>query len=248
MSYIDLNCDMGEMPGNAGMALDASLMPFISSSNIACGYHAGDEQQMFHTALLAIENGVSIGAHPGFADRLGFGRTEPEIRPRQVYQLTMYQIGAMEGVMRGLSGRLNHVKPHGALYNMAARDRTIADAIATAVLDFDPDLYLCGLPESQLQEAAECRGLRFVREGFADRRYLENGMLVPRDQDHALITGTEEMIAQSIRLINQGSIDSLCIHGDGKQALLFLKSLHQAFEANDIVIQPIRKMKPLPKK
>lgn len=238
MSYIDLNCDMGEIPGDAGMDLDSSLMPYISSCNIACGFHAGDEQHMFHTVSQAKTNRVAIGAHPGFADRAGFGRVELSVTPDQVYQLMIYQIGALEGVVRAVKGRLNHVKTHGALYNMACRDRKLADAITKAIFDFDPNLYLIGLANSEMQLAAKARGLRFVREGFADRRYLENGMLVPRNKENALITDPEEMIAQAIRMIQQDQIDTLCVHGDGPDALLFLKTLHTAFKDHQISIQP----------
>ncbi|HLW49812.1 MAG TPA: 5-oxoprolinase subunit PxpA [Sphingobacteriaceae bacterium] len=240
MSYIDLNCDMGEMPGDAGLELDAALMPYISSTNIACGYHAGDEQHMSHTTQLAIEHKVAIGAHPGFADREGFGRFELELSPGQVYQLMLYQLGALEGIVRGFKSRINHVKPHGALYNMATRDRHFAEAIADAVFDFDPSLYLYGLPQSQMELAAKAKGLRFVREGFADRRYLDDGMLMPRSQENALITDVEEVVSQAINLIKQGKIDSLCVHGDDKNALQFLKNLHQAFADNKIEIRSIK--------
>jgi len=247
MSYIDLNCDMGEMPGDAGWHLDSILMPYVSSTNIACGFHAGDEQQMSHTTQLAFENKVAIGAHPGFADREGFGRIEREHSPRQVYQLMLYQLGALEGIVRGFKSRINHVKPHGALYNMATKDRPLAAAITDAIVDFDPSLYLYGLPQSQLELAAKARGLRFVREGFSDRRYLENGMLMPRSQENALITDPEEVISQAIDLIKQGKIDSLCVHGDGKNALQFLKSLHRAFADNNIGIRSIGGTKQLSK-
>lgn len=247
MSYIDLNCDMGEMPGDAGLELDAALMPCISSANIACGFHAGDEQHMYHTTQLAIENKVTIGAHPGFADREGFGRIEREHSPRQVYQLMLYQLGALEGIVRGFKNRINHVKPHGALYNMATKDRYLAEAIADAIVDFDPNLYLYGLPQSQLELVAKAKGLRFAREGFAERRYLENGMLIPRSQANAVITDVEEVVSQAINLIKQGKIDSLCVHGDDKNALQFLKSLHRAFADNNIGIRSIGGTKQLSK-
>lgn len=238
MSYIDLNCDMGEIPGDAGMDLDSTLMPYISSCNIACGFHAGDEQHMFHTVLQAKTNQVAIGAHPGFADRAGFGREEQTVTPAQVYQLMIYQMGALEGVVRAVKGRLNHVKPHGALYNMACKDRKLADAITMAVIDFDPSLYLIGLANSEMQVAAKAKGVGFVREGFADRRYRENGMLVPRNKENALISDPDEMTAQAIRMIQQDQIDTLCVHGDGPDALLFLETLHRAFANNQISIQP----------
>ncbi len=237
MSFIDLNCDMGELPGSSGMELDAALMPYISSANIACGYHAGNENQMYHTAQLAVRHGVAIGAHPGLADKEGFGRIERAITPEEVYQLMLYQIGALGGIVRGLKSRMHHVKPHGALYHLASRDRGLADAIARAVADFDASLLLYGLPGSQLELAAAAKDLHFVREGFADRRYLDNGGLVPRGQENAMIRDPAEMIAQATSMAKQRKVDSLCVHGDGEEALMFVKTLYSALKKCNITIR-----------
>lgn len=247
---IDVNCDMGEGIGPAnGLPWDRQLMDFVSSINIACGYHAGGHVQMHETVSHAVQKGVAIGVHPGLLDRVGFGRHRQSITLREVYQLTLYQIGALYGFVKAAGGRLAHVKPHGALYNMAAEDNELAGAIAQAVFDFDPTLHLFGLSGSQLIVAGQAIGLRTVNEVFADRTYQADGSLTARTQQNSLITDPVQMQQQVGQFIkNQrvtaidGTIlplhaDTICVHGDGPNALVLLQSMHAYFQENNISIQ-----------
>lgn len=251
---IDLNCDMGEGVDNgSGQHLDASLMDFVSSVNIACGFHAGDATIMHQTVQLAAKHGVAIGAHPGLADKENFGRLEMKISPREAYQLTMYQIGALFAFTQAEGVPLNHVKPHGALYNMAARTVDLAEAIAQAVADFDQNLILYGLSGSQLILAAEKIGLPVANEVFSDRTYQSNGMLSPRSEPNALITNENIAINQVISMVLNGQVQSingeivpiiaetLCIHGDGPHALTFVKAIHKNLIESNIKIAPIKR-------
>jgi UPF0271 protein len=249
MANIDINCDMGEAFGNYSMANDEILFQYISSANIACGFHAGDSKVMQDTVALAIQNNVAIGAHPGLQDLQGFGRREMKISPKEAYQITIYQIGALSGFIKAAHAKLNHVKPHGALYNMAARDVKLAQAIVDAIHDFDPSLILYGLAGSEMINAAAKIGLKSASEVFADRTYQDDGSLTPRSQSNALITDGKDSLAQVLKMINQQQVisvnqkviklkaDTLCIHGDGEQAVEFAKTIYQTLKDEGITIK-----------
>jgi UPF0271 protein len=234
---IDFNCDLGE-----GVGDDTSILPFISSASIACGFHAGSPELMRETVSLCREHGVAIGAHPSFADRENFGRIGQAISPGDAYALTLYQIGALDAFVRTTGLRLNHVKPHGAFYNQAARDHELADAIATAVRDYDPGLILYGLAGSALTQAGTMRGLRVVQEAFAERRYEADAALTPRSRADASIEHSTEAATQVIALLRDGTItartgelvplraDSICLHGDRPDAARFARELRMAIE------------------
>lgn len=249
MPEIDLNCDMGEAFGNYAMPNDALLFNYISSANIACGFHAGDAAVMHDTVALAIAHNVAIGAHPGLQDLQGFGRREMKISPREAYQITLYQIGALAAFVKAAGAKLNHVKPHGALYNMAAKDAGLAQAIADAVYDFDPSLILYGLAGSELINAAANKGLLSASEVFADRTYQDDGSLTPRTQANALITDKKDALAQVLKMVKHQQVisvhqkiisiaaDTLCIHGDGEHAVAFAKAIHEALTSEGIILK-----------
>jgi len=214
---IDINCDMGENAGN-----DEAIMPYITSANIACGLHAGDSRTMQETIRLAKKHGVAVGAHPGWKDAEGFGRREMILPLDEVEGLILYQIGALYAIAKAEGVELYHVKPHGALYNQAAKDRTLANAIARAVKRFSGDLILVGLAGSGLIEAGIEVGLRVANEGFPDRNYNLDGTLVSRKKSNAIIEMPEEVAAHALQLIDHGilfdgkrvQVDTLCLHGD----------------------------------
>lgn len=249
MATIDINCDMGEAFGNYPMPNDELLFDYISSANIACGFHAGDPKVMQDTVALAIKKGVAIGAHPGLPDLQGFGRREMKITPNEAYQMTLYQIGALFGFAQAAGGKLHHVKPHGALYNMAAKDKSLARAIVNAVHDFDASLILYGLAGSEMIAAAEMIGLKAASEVFADRTYQDDGSLTSRSQANALIIDENESLKQVLRMVNQQEVvstqqniikikaDTLCIHGDGAHAVEFAKNIHQTLKKEGIAIK-----------
>ena len=207
MTKIDLNCDMGESFGAWKMGDDVGVMPWITSANIACGFHAGDFSTMQQTVLLAKAHNVAIGAHVSLPDLHGFGRREMKVRSDEAYAMTLYQIGALAAFTRAASTRVNHVKPHGALYNQAARDSAIAQAIARAVHDFDSSLILCGLANSELTRAGESAGLRVAHEAFADRRYEADGTLTPRSMPGAVIEDADAAVAQAVKIATSGQVD-----------------------------------------
>ncbi len=243
---IDLNCDMGEGFGSWPMGNDALLMQYITSANIACGFHAGDPVIMRQTVRLALKYHIAIGAHPGFSDLQGFGRREIKMSPEEVFAMTLYQIGALQAIVRAEGGVLHHVKPHGALYNMAAKDRKLADAIAHATQQLGTDLVLYGLCGSALIEAGKAIGLRTAGEVFADRTYQDDGSLTPRSRPDALIDDTAKAVAQSMQMVRQQSVvsvngkkinldaETICLHGDGVHALEFATAIHAAFKENGI--------------
>ena len=249
MATIDINCDMGEAFGNYAMPNDALLFKYISSANIACGFHAGDPAVMQDSVALAVQNNVAIGAHPGLQDLQGFGRREMKISPKEAYQITLYQMGALSAFVKAAKAKLNHVKPHGALYNMAAKDVTLAQAIVDAVYDFDPHLILYGLAGSELINAATQKGLKSAGEVFADRTYQDDGSLTPRSQPNALITNEKKSLTQVLMMVNKQQVisanekiislkaDTLCIHGDGEHALEFAKTIHHTLTNNGITIK-----------
>lgn len=226
---IDLNCDLGE-----GCAGDAELMPLITSANIACGFHAGDPATAAATLTAAFQHGVRAGAHPGFPDREQFGRRELARTEQQIYEDCVYQVGALAGLARALGGELSHLKPHGALYNMACRDDAYARPIVAAAALFQ--LPLLGLPGSRLQTLSAFR-CPFIAEGFADRRYLPDGSLVPRSRPDAFVEDPAEAVQQVIQLITQQGVRTICVHGDNPQALAFVRQLRTALEQANIAIR-----------
>jgi UPF0271 protein len=233
--FIDLNSDLGE-----GGAFDADLMPLITTANIACGFHAGDPATAYATLTLAARHGVQVGAHPGFADREHFGRLELPIPEEQVFQECVFQIGALAGLARAVGLTLSHVKPHGALYNLACRDETYARPVIAAAALFS--LPLLGLPGSKLQALSAGR-CPFVAEGFADRRYRPDGSLVPRSQPDAIIEAPEEAVRQAEGLLGDRGVQTLCVHGDNPQALGFIRALREALQGQGIAVRPFPAMK-----
>lgn len=245
---IDLNCDLGEAFGNYSFGGDHQIIPLITSANIACGFHAGDENVMYETVKLAKENGVGIGAHPGFHDIQGFGRRNMDLSPDEIYTLVAYQIGALSAFCRIHDVKINHVKPHGALYNMGARDKDIAHAIAQAVYDVDPSLILVGLSNTLLVSEAKAVGLKAANEVFADRRYEENGQLVSRKEADAVLTDTDEAIEQVVKMVKENKViaktgkeielkaDTICVHGDGAHALEFVSKIRERLTKEGISI------------
>jgi len=237
---VDLNCDMGESFGAWTLGRDADIMPLITSANVACGFHAGDPGVMRQTVRLALRQGVAIGAHPGLPDLVGFGRRNLDISPEEAFDMTVYQLGALAAVVRAEGGKLHHLKPHGALYNMAATNAKLAESIAEAIYKVQPELTLYGLAGSELTRAGEKIGLRTAHEVFADRTYQANGTLTPRRQPDALITSAEAAIAQVLRMVQGGWVrtrqgpevairaDTVCLHGDGAHALEFARQLRTA--------------------
>ncbi|PTE68043.1 LamB/YcsF family protein [Staphylococcus devriesei] len=248
---IDLNCDLGEAFGNYSFGGDADIIPLITSANIACGFHAGDENVMNETVKLAKEHGVGIGAHPGLPDLKGFGRRNMDIAPDEIYNLVVYQLGALNGFCKIHGTRINHVKPHGALYQMGARDKTIARAIAQAVYDFDPELIFVGLSNTLLISEAQAIGLKVASEVFADRRYEDDGQLVSRKEKDASITNTEEALNQVIKMVTENKVvskngkeidlqaDTICVHGDGAHALEFVTQIRKKLTKEGIDIQSL---------
>ena len=243
MVKIDLNADLGE-----GSRADAELMTLVTSVNIACGFHAGDAQTMLESVRNAIKNGVAIGAHPSFPDRENFGRTAMDLPPETVYAQVLYQIGALEAMVHAQNGVMRHVKPHGMLYNQAAKDADLADTIARAVRDCNPQLILVGLAGSELIRAGERLGLTTRQEVFADRGYQPDGSLVPRSQAGALLTDEAKALAQTLEMVRAGRViavdgtpanvqaDTVCLHGDGEHALQFARRLRAAFSEEGILV------------
>lgn len=250
MLSIDINCDMGESTHlwPYDMEKDRLLLSCVSSINLACGYHAGDAHTMYALAEAAVQSGVAVGAHPGFPDRTNFGRTEMLVSPSAVYEMVIYQIGALDAFLKVLHSRLHHVKPHGALYNMAARDKTLAEVICKAVYDYDPRLVLYGLSGSQLIKAAMATGLTTCSEVFADRTYQDDGLLTPRTHPQALLSSTEQSLHQVLQMVQTQSVTSLngkqvalvaetiCVHGDGEHALAFVRGIRRMLEGNGIEV------------
>jgi UPF0271 protein len=247
MITCDLNCDMGEGVGN-----DAAIMPFITSANIACGYHAGDEQTILETILLAKKSGVAIGAHPSFLDLENFGRTEPEsITLQEVYQLVTAQLKTISEITVTVGAGFHHVKPHGALYNMAARDATLANAIAKAVFNFDKKLVLFGLSGSFLISEAKAIGITTASEVFADRTYQDDGSLTPRSMNNALIKDEAQAVEQVLQMLKSKKVisvsgkevaitaDTICLHGDGENAIAFAKIIHEKLRAEGVHLRAL---------
>jgi UPF0271 protein len=249
MQSIDLNCDMGEAFGNYPMPNDDKLMDYITSANIACGYHAGDPEVMQHTVAMAIKKGVAIGAHPGLPDLQGFGRRDMKISANEAYQMTLYQVGALYAFVKAAGGKLHHVKAHGALYNMAAKDAALSKAIVEAVHDFDASLILYALAGSEMVEAAKKTGLTTASEVFADRTYQDDGSLTPRTQSNALITDEQQSVEQVLLMVKKQQVisankktitlkaETLCLHGDGAHPVDFAKMISEKLKNEGIAIK-----------
>lgn len=245
---IDLNCDLGERFGVFQVGQDEHILPFITSANLACGYHAGDPLTIHHTMKRAIKYDVNIGAHPSLPDLMGFGRRKMSIPPNEIYHYIIYQLGSLQAFAQICQTELHHVKPHGALYNMSAEDPTIAEAIAQAVYDFNPNLILFGLAQSNSTVIAKQKGLRVAEEVFADRTYQPDRTLTPRTSPNAVITDVDQSIQQVIQIILEQQVvtttgdyiplqaDTVCIHGDHPQALTLVKKLHVALIEHGIDI------------
>ncbi|MBM7713128.1 5-oxoprolinase subunit PxpA [Siminovitchia sp. FSL H7-0308] len=251
MYTVDLNCDMGEGFGAYIIGHDDEILNYITSANIACGFHAGDPSIMKKTVRNALRKNVAIGAHPGLPDKLGFGRREINISPEEAYDIVVYQIGALHAFVASEGAKLQHVKPHGALFNMAVKNAALSKAIAEAVYKVDPELILFGLSGSELVKAGEKIGLKTANEVFSDRTYQEDGTLTSRQETNALITDHGKAVNQVIRMVKEGKAPTLqgrdipikaetvCIHGDGQTALEFAKYIPEALKKEGVTVTAI---------
>ncbi len=242
---------MGESFGAYSLGNDDEILEFVTSANIACGFHAGDPSVMKRTVHSAVEKGVAIGAHPGYRDLEGFGRRFVDVTPDEAYDLVVYQVGALCGFLAATGARMQHVKPHGAFYNAAAVDIELSGAIAKAVRDVNPELILFGLSGSELISAGEKAGLRTASEAFADRTYQPDGKLTSRRQPGAMIEDLNRAADQAVRLVREGRVaslqgvdvdvraDTICIHGDGPHALEFARMIRARFEESGIEVKPV---------
>ncbi|MDG6895239.1 5-oxoprolinase subunit PxpA [Volucribacter amazonae] len=244
MKHVDLNADLAE-----GCANDEKLLSLVSSANIACGLHAGDYNEMRKAISWAKQNKVTIGAHPSFPDRENFGRNNMQLAPEQLTSCLLYQLGALQALCDEQQVQLSYVKPHGALYNQAAKDMALAQLIASTIKSFNPKLKLMGLSGSLLIKAAQQQGLAVISEVFADRHYLADGSLVPRSRADALVESDDEAIAQVLQMVLTGTVksvegdvikvqaDSICLHGDGAHALAFAQRIRQELQQHNIAIK-----------
>jgi len=247
---LDLNCDMGESYGAWRMGNDEAVLPYVSSANIACGFHGGDPGTLRATVAAALAHGVALGAHPSLPDLVGFGRRVMQISPAEAYDIVVYQIGALAGVAASQGARLHHVKAHGALYNMAARDPALAHALCRAVRDVDSSLVLYGLAGSEMLRAAAEIGLTACSEVFCDRSYQDDGSLTPRGRPGAMIEDPDAAQAQVLRMVREGMVraqsgkdvpvraDTLCIHGDQPDAVDFARRIRRALAESGIELRP----------
>lgn len=251
MYAIDLNSDLGESFGAYTIGRDADIIPLVTSANVACGFHAGDPTVMEKTAMLCKNSGAAIGAHPGFNDLVGFGRRNMSVSPADVKNMILYQIGALDAFCKAAGIRLQHVKPHGALYNMAAKDAALAKAICEGIYAYDPSLILLGLANSEMITQAKAIGLPYAAEVFADRAYEDDGTLVARSKPNAMIKDEDEAVRRVIGMVKYRTVksvsgkdieicpNSVCVHGDSEKALLFVKKIRNAFEQEGIEIKSI---------
>lgn len=251
MYKVDLNSDLGESFGAYTIGMDEAVLAHVSSANVACGFHAGDPLVMDRTVAACKSAGVAVGAHPGFPDLMGFGRRNMACSPKEVKAYVQYQMGALLAFAAAHGVKLQHVKPHGALYNMAAKDLDLALAIAQGAAAVDRDVILLGLAGSKLLEAGRQAGLRVASEVFADRAYQADGSLVPRSQPGAVIHDREEAIARTVRMVTQGRVTaitgeevaidahSICVHGDNPSAVEFVRDIRARLEAEGIAVAPI---------
>jgi UPF0271 protein len=248
MYRVDLNSDLGESFGRYTLGMDDRIIPLITSANVACGYHASDPVVMDRTIKMAKEAGIRVGAHPGFPDLMGFGRRNMNVTPAEAKAYTLYQLGALDAFCKAHGVTMQHVKPHGALYNMAAKDYALSKAICEAIAAYDSSLIVMALCGGQLLRAAKDLGLRAASEVFADRGYEEDGTLVDRRKEGAMITDEDVAIARVIRMVKEGKVtavtgkdieiqaDSVCVHGDGAKALAFVEKIRAALGQEGIEI------------
>jgi UPF0271 protein len=248
MKKIDLNCDMGESYGAWTMGADAGVMPYISSANIACGFHAGDPATIRQTVRLAVDSGVAVGAHPSLPDLMGFGRRVMRISPQDMYDLVIYQAGAVEAFARAAGAKLHHVKCHGALYNMAAMDEGLSEAMIRAVRDLGSNVMLYALSQSKNFELAKKANIPVAGEVFADRGYSDDGTLAPRDKPGGMIEDPRASVKHVLCMIEEGHVtslsgkrvpvaaDTLCLHGDQPGAVLFAQTLRKVFAEKGITV------------
>jgi UPF0271 protein len=248
---IDINCDLGESFGSYKIGEDERVMPFITSANVACGYHAGDPMIMAQTLELAKMHGVAVGAHPGYPDLLGYGRRNLETFPGEIRNYILYQVGALGALARAAGMKLQHVKPHGAMYNLAAKDERTAQEVIEAVKAYDPDLILITLAGSLCAQVASAAGLRVAREVFPDRAYLSNGQLAPRSMAGAVIQDPERVEERVLKLVKTGKMasidgqqvaldmDTLCVHGDNPGAWKLAKTIRETLESFGVCVLPM---------
>ena len=251
MYKVDLNSDLGESFGRYTLGMDADILQLVSSANVACGYHASDPLVMNKTIAMAKETGVRVGAHPGFPDLMGFGRRNMDVSPAEAKAYTLYQLGALDAFCKAHGVKMQHVKPHGAMYNMAGKDYALSKAICEAIYEYDKDLIVMALSGGELVHAAEDMGLKVACEVFADRAYEEDGSLVNRRKEGAMITDENEAIARVVRMIKEQKVtaitgkdipikaDSVCVHGDGVKALAFVKKIRETLTAEGVEIVPL---------
>ena len=251
MKKVDLNSDLGESFGRYTLGMDDRIIPLISSANVACGFHASDPVVMDKTIRSAKAAGIQVGAHPGFPDLMGFGRRNMVVSHEEARNYILYQLGALDAFVKANGMKLQHVKPHGAFYNMAAKDYELATAICEGIKAYDPTLIVMALAGGNLYKAAKDMGLRVAAEVFADRAYEEDGTLVNRKKPGAMITDEDEAIARVVRMIEEKKVrtitgkdidieaDSVCVHGDGEKALLFVEKIRAKLAAHDIQVAPL---------
>lgn len=249
---VDLNCDLGESFGIYRIGEHEAILSNVTSANIACGFHAGDPHVMKHTVVQCLERGIRIGAHPGLPDLQGFGRRYMQFSREEAYDWTVYQIGALHAFVASEGGVMQHVKPHGALYNIAAVRRDIAEGIAEAVSRVHAGLIIYGPPGSELLEAAQRCGLKTAAEAFADRRYAADGTLAPRSLPGAVLENDEEAAEQALTVVRKGTVnaldgtvirmnaDTICLHGDGEHAAQFAAAVRGKLEAAGVTVRAFR--------
>lgn len=253
MYYVDLNSDLGESFGNYTLGMDEEILKYVSSANVACGWHAGDAVVMEKTVAMAKEFQTAVGAHPGFPDLMGFGRRNMAVSPAEAKAYVKYQLGALMAFAAAKGMKIQHVKPHGALYNMAAVDETLARAMCEAVYEVNPEIIFMGLAGSKMIAAAEAVGLPSASEVFADRAYNDDGTLVSRKLPGAVIKDKDLAIKRVIRMVKEGKVetingndiaikaDSICVHGDNPKALEFVKNIREALNAEGVEIRNLMK-------
>lgn len=254
MYRVDLNSDLGESFGRYTLGSDDKIIPLITSANVACGYHASDPVVMEKTIASVKKAGIHAGAHPGFPDLMGFGRRNMNVTPSEAKAYTLYQLGALYGFCRSQGISMQHVKPHGAMYNMAAKDYTLSKAICEAIYEFDKNLIVLALSGGELARAAKDMGMRTAQEVFADRAYEEDGTLVDRRKEGAMITDEKTAISRVVRMVKEKKVmaitgkdipieaDSICVHGDGAKALAFVEQIRRTLSEEGIEICPIDKI------
>lgn len=252
MPVVDLNCDLGESFGAYTIGCDDLVIPIINSANVACGFHASDPVVMNKTIKMAAESGIQVGAHPGYPDLMGFGRRPMNISPAEAKAYTIYQVGALKGFCDAYGIKMQHVKPHGAFYNTAAKDYNLARAICEAVAAVDDSLIVLGLSGGELLRAARELGLRCASEVFADRAYEEDGSLVNRKKEGAMIEDEEIAISRVVRMVKEHKVtaitgrdielipDSICVHGDGPKALAFSRRIRERLTAEGVELKPMK--------